>query len=211
MKESVEITARTVDEAIKLAAEQLNIALEEIEYEVLEESHKGFLGLIGGKQARIRANRKPDKILKARKYIQNVTAKMGVITDIIVKESDDSIKMVLAGKNIGLLIGRRGETLDALQYLVNVVANKETNERKRIILDAEGYRRKREETLSQLALRLAEKVRKSGRPVALEPMNPQERRIIHTTLQDNPYVTTLSEGEEPYRKVVISLRGSRGV
>lgn len=206
MTDSITITARTVDEAIKLAAEELNLSLEEIEYEILEESSKGFLGLIGGKQARIKARRKPDQILKARKYIQNVTDKMGVYTDIIVRENSDYIKMVLTGKNIGLLIGRRGETLDALQYLANLVANKETKERKRIVLDAEGYRQKREETLSRLALRLADKVRKSGTPVVLEPMNPQERRIIHTTLQDDQYVRTISEGEEPFRKVVISLR-----
>jgi len=203
---SIEITARTVDEAIKLAAEELNVSLEEIEYEILEESSKGFLGLIGGKQARIKAQKRPDMILKTKKYIEDVTNRMGIKTDVLVDESNQYLKLILTGKNIGMLIGRRGETLDALQYLANLVANKESRERKKIILDAEGYRQRREETLSRLALRLADKVKRTGMQVVLEPMNPQERRIIHTTLQNDHYVQTLSEGEEPFRKVVISLR-----
>jgi len=131
---------------------------------------------------------------------------MGIKTDVLVDESNQYLKLILTGKNIGMLIGRRGETLDALQYLANLVANKESRERKKIILDAEGYRQRREETLSRLALRLADKVKRTGMQVVLEPMNPQERRIIHTTLQNDHYVQTLSEGEEPFRKVVISLR-----
>jgi spoIIIJ-associated protein len=114
--------------------------------------------------------------------------------------------MTVSGENMGVIIGRRGETLDALQYLTNLVVNRKMHERKRIILDAEGYRERRAETLEKLARRLADKVKRTGQRVFLEPMNPQERRIIHTALQNDIYVTTLSEGDEPFRKVVIKPR-----
>jgi spoIIIJ-associated protein len=139
--------------------------------------------------------------------VQDVVSKMGILTDVIIDENREFTKMTLTGKNMGILIGRRGETLDALQYLVNLVANKNIRyDRKKIIIDAEGYRERREETLVRLAHRLAERVRRTGIKLVLEPMNPQERRIIHTTLQDDIYVQTYSEGEDPFRRIVISLR-----
>jgi len=203
---SIEISARTVDEAVKLAAQELDVSLEKIEIEVLEEPAKGFLGILGSRQARIRARVKEDKQDKAKRFLEEVTAHMGIKTTVQIEESDDYVRMTLSGGNLGSIIGRRGETLDALQYLANLVANKEGGERKKIILDAEGYRKRREDTLRTLAKRLADKVKRSGQPVVLEPMNPQERRVIHTALQNDTRVQTLSEGEEPYRKVVISLK-----
>lgn len=201
---SIEVTARTVDEAIKIAAQELGLPLEQVKIEIIEESSKGFLGILGGKQARIKAIAVEDNAQKAQEYLLEVIAKMGIKAKITTEENKEYVKMTISGENMGVIIGRRGETLDALQYLANLVANKKALQRKRIILDTEGYRGRREATLEKLALRLADKVRRTGQRVELEPMSPQERRIIHTTLQNNRHVTTLSEGEEPYRKVVIS-------
>lgn len=203
---SIEISAKTVEEAIKLAAAELDVNLELIEIEVVEEPSKGFLGILGNKQARIRATVKEDKQSRTKKFLEQVTLQMGINTNVITEESAEYVRITLSGGNLGSIIGRRGETLDALQYLTNLVANKQGGERKKIILDAEGYRKRREDTLNTLARRLADRVKRSGQPVVLEPMNPQERRVIHTALQGDTWVQTLSEGEEPYRKVVISLR-----
>lgn len=200
---TIEITARTIDDAIKQAAEELALDVEDIEIEIIEESSKGFLGILGGRLAKIKATPKDNSIAKAKRYLEKVTERMGINANVTVQESNEYIKMVIAGDSMGIIIGRRGETLDALQYLTNLVINKKMQERRRIILDAEGYRGRREETLERLARRLSDKVRRTGQKVFLEPMNPQERRIIHTALQNDRYVTTISEGEEPYRKVVI--------
>lgn len=201
---SVEITARTVDDAVKQAAEELGLSLDDIHIEVLEESSKGFLGILGGKNARIKATPKEENnIGKTKKFLEDILAKMGLEAKVSVEENRDYIKMIIAGDSLGVIIGRRGETLDAIQYLTNLVLNRKANERRRIIIDAEGYRDRREDTLRNLAFRLSDKVKRTGQKIFLEPMNPQERRIIHTALQNDRYVTTLSEGEEPYRKVVI--------
>lgn len=202
---SIEITARSIEEARKQAAGELGVPAEEIEIEVLEESSKGFLGF-GGKMARIRATHQESSVGRAKRYLEEVTARMGINASIGAQETSEYIKLTIEGDGMGIIIGRRGETLDALQYLTNLVANRKSQERKRIILDTEGYRERREETLEKLARRLSEKVRRTGQKVYLEPMNPQERRIIHTALQNDRYVTTLSEGEEPFRKVVIMLK-----
>ena len=139
-------------------------------------------------------------------FLKNVTEKMGVNVDIRVTEEEDHLTAAMMGDELGILIGRRGETLDALQYLTSLQVNKHREGYMRVSLDSENYRRKREEALSKLAMRMAARARKTGRKVTLEPMNPYERRILHSALQNNPYVTTHSEGEEPYRRVVITLR-----
>ncbi len=204
---TLEKTGRTVEEALNQALAELKLSKDEVEIEILEEPNKGLFGIFGSKNARIRVTEKPDPIRTVKKFYEKVTAQMGVKSEILVSEEEDFIKMTLIGDNLGILIGRRGETLDALQYLGNLVANKHNlMERKKIILDAEGYRKRREDTLVNLAARLAEKVKRTGYRVVLEPMNPQERRIIHTALQNDKRVQTYSEGEEPYRKVVITLR-----
>jgi len=203
---TVEITARTVDEAVKQAADEMGLELEDLHIEILEESSKGFLGILGGKQARIKATPKDMSLSRAKDFLKDVAAGIGLKASIRVEENEDAVRMILEGDDLGVIIGRRGETLDAIQYLTNLVANKKSLERRRIILDAEGYRERREQTLRSLAMRLADRVKRSGQRVSLEPMNPQERRIIHTALQEDIYVTTLSEGEEPYRKVVIMPR-----
>ncbi len=139
-------------------------------------------------------------------FLKNVTEKMGVPVAIRVTEEPDHLSIAMMGDTLGILIGRRGDTLDALQYLPSLQVNKHRDEYMRVSLDTENYRAKREEALTKLALRMAGRARKTGRKVTLEPMNPYERRVLHSALQGHPYVTTHSEGEEPYRRVVITLK-----
>ena len=142
----------------------------------------------------------------AHAFLSGLTEKMGVPAALEMMETEEQIKVRLSGENMSILIGRRGETLDALQYLTSLTVNRGREDYIRVSLDTEGYRAKREEALRKLALRMANRVRKSGRRVALEPMNPYERRILHSALQAEPDVTTHSEGEEPYRRVIITLK-----
>lgn len=206
---SIETSARTVEEAIKMALKELNLSEDEVNVEVLEEPSKGFLGILGGKMARVKATPQIDPLLDTKSFLLNVTGKMGLNVDIKITQENEYVKMEFVGNDLGILIGRRGDTLDALQYLANLKANKQSNlrenstDRVRLILDAEDYRQRREETLTRLALKMADRVEKTGRKVVLEPMNPQERRIIHTALQNNEAVQTISEGAEPFRRIII--------
>ena len=147
-----------------------------------------------------------DTARSARDFLKGLTDHMGVPAEIAVGESAEQLKMVLSGENMSILIGRRGETLDALQYLTSLNVNRGREDYLRVSLDTENYRAKREEALRKLAVRMANRAKKSGRRVALEPMNPNERRILHSALQNDPEVTTHSEGEEPYRRVIITLK-----
>lgn len=140
------------------------------------------------------------------KFLRDVTAEMGIDLDFSVRAGNGLVYVNITGQDTGTIIGKRGQTLDAIQYLASIVANKESDEYVRVILDAENYRAKRERTLMNLANRLAGKVERSGRSITLEPMNPYERKVIHSTLQDHPYVKTRSEGKEPYRRVIIERK-----
>ncbi|MBI6872831.1 RNA-binding cell elongation regulator Jag/EloR [Clostridium aciditolerans] len=203
----IEMTGRTVEEALKNALNELKVTEDKIEVEVLDAGNKGFFNLIGARPAKIRVKVKRDYMYEAKTFIRDVLDRMGVKAEIRVKEENNVVKVSLTGPDMGILIGYRGETLDSLQYLISLVVNKgHEMEYKRVILDTENYRIKREETLKRLARRIAEKVRRTGRPVKLEPMNPYERRIIHSALQNDFYVNTYSEGEEPFRKVVVDLK-----
>lgn len=196
---------RTVEEAVELAAADLNLSVEDVEYEVLEEPTKGFLGL-GARSAKVRVTAKKNPEKKALEFTKEVIAKMGLSLNVVSRQSDSIIYIDIDGKDSGTVIGKRGQTLDSLQYLVNLVVNKNTDKYVKVVVNAENYREKRETTLEQLAIRLAGKVSKTKRSVRLEPMNPYERKIIHTTLQDDVRVSTRSEGEEPFRRVVIDVR-----
>lgn len=203
----IDMTGRTVEEATKNALRELNVTEDKIEVEVIEEGSKGFFNIIGAKPAKIRVKVKRDYLDEAKSFLRDVLSCMGIKAEIRIKEEDKVVKITLAGPNMGLLIGYRGETLDAFQYLVSLVINKDhQNEYKRVVLDTENYRAKREETLIRLANKIAYRVRKTGKNTKLEPMNPYERRIIHSALQGNQYVETYSEGEEPYRRVVVDLK-----
>ena len=254
----VEMSAKTVDEAVAKALKELNITADEAVVEVLEEGKKGFLGMFS-KDAKVRVStkekaveevaveveetviekaevveeiieevkevkveaekvfeaREPKKfvvndesIAKAREFLQKVfhAMKIEVVMEKFVNKNDGTVTFKLHGADMGILIGKHGQTLDSLQYLTNLVANKNSAERVRVIIDVEDYRDRRIETLNRLAYRLADKVKRSGERVALEPMNPHERKIIHMALQNDRRVTTLSEGDEPYRHVVIELK-----
>ena len=203
----IEMMGKTVEDAINNALTELKVTRDKVEVKTLEEGSKGFLNIIGVKPAKIRVTVKRDSLYEAKSFLMEVLKSMDMKAEIKIKEENNEIKIDLVGPNMGLLIGYRGETLDSLQYLVSLVINKNHDEEyKRVILDTENYRAKREETLKRLASKIAYKVRVSGRILKLEPMNPYERRIIHSTLQNDPYIYTFSEGEEPYRRVVVDLK-----
>ncbi len=203
----IEIMGKNVEDAINNALIELKVTRDKVEVETLEEGSRGFLNIIGVKPAKIRVSVKKDTLTDVKTFLTDVLQSMNMKAEIKIKQVNNEIKIDLVGSNMGLLIGYRGETLDSLQYLVSLVVNKNHNEEyKRVILDTENYRAKREETLKRLASKIAYKVRVSGRVLKLEPMNPYERRIIHSTLQNDSYIYTFSEGDEPYRRVVVDLK-----
>ena len=212
MVEQIEVTGKTLEEARQAALEQLGVAENMVIFETIEEPSKGFLGMFGGKPARIRATVKElEPVEKGEKFLKDIFAAMNLEVTIEHNETDDGHVFNLIGDNLGILIGKHGQTLDSLQYLSNLAANKGVAEDKvRIILDIESYRSRREDTLRRLAMRLADKVRRTGERIVLEPMNRHERKIIHMALQDNYKIATYSAGDEPYRKVVIELKRGRG-
>lgn len=205
MSISIEKTGKTVEEAIDKALVELQVSMDEVEVEILEMGSKGIFGL-GGKEAKVRVTvgEQTEKI--AMDFLKGVFDYLQVEPAVTVEKKEDALWITLAGNNLGVIIGRRGETLDALQYLTNLVVNRKMAEKQRIILDVEGYRQTREETLKDLAGKMAAKALKMNGPLRLEPMNPHERRIIHMTLQNDERVETYSEGEEPFRRVVIKKK-----
>lgn len=204
---TIEVTGKTVEEALKHALDELKLTKDKVDVEIINEGSKGLFNLIGTKPAKIKVTKKPEPIDNAKEFLINVLSSMNIDAEIRINEENDVIKIDLSGPKMGLVIGYRGETLDSLQYLVSLVINKNhNNSYKRVVLDAENYRKKREETLIRVAQKSAYKVRKSQRPYKLEPMNPYERRIIHSALQEYTDINTHSEGEEPFRRIVISLK-----
>jgi spoIIIJ-associated protein len=203
----LEATGKTVDNALDNALLELKVDKDKVEVEVLDSGSKGFLNLIGSRPAKIRVKVKRDYVEDVRVFVRSILNCMNIKAEIRIKEEENTIKVNLAGSDMGIIIGYRGETLDAIQYLVSLVVNKDHDvEYKRVLLDTENYRVKREETLKRLARRVAEKVKKTRKTVKFEPMNPYERRIIHSSLQNDRYVNTYSEGQEPFRRVVVSLK-----
>ena len=243
--EKIEVTGKTVEEALINAALQLETSSDNLEYEVIEKGSNGLFGFINSKPAKILVSKKqeenaeiieeitveeteevkPEKVVdkgavedKIRKFLNDIFKTMDLeVTIEISFNDDDSIDINLVGGDMGVLIGKRGQTLDSLQYLISLVANKEGGKYFRVKLDTENYRERRKATLESLAKNIAYKVKrtrrtvsfkavKTGRKTNLEPMNPYERRIIHSTLQNDKYVSTKSEGEEPFRHVVVFMK-----
>ena len=205
----ITVTAKNVDEAILQASMQLGVSRDRLQYEVVEKGSAGILGgLIGAKPAVIRATKIETIDEKAADFLHDVFGAMGISVDVEsrLNEEEKELEINLSGDEMGILIGKRGQTLDSLQYLVSLVVNKESEDYLRVKLDTENYRERRKETLETLAKNIAYKVKRTRRSVSLEPMNPYERRIIHSALQNDKYVFTRSEGEEPFRHVVISLK-----
>ena len=203
----ITVTAKTVDEAVTKALIELETTSDKLEYEVVDKGSAGFLG-IGAKPAIIRAKKKETIADKAIEFLSQIFGAMNLEVSITAayNEEEQELSLNLEGDDMGILIGKRGQTLDSIQYLTSLVVNKGREKYVRIKMDTEDYRNRRKETLESLAKNIAYKVKRSRRPVALEPMNPYERRIIHSALQGNKYVETVSEGEEPYRHVVVKLK-----
>lgn len=200
-----EFKAKTVDEAITLASTEFGCASTELDYEVIEKGSSGFLG-IGAKQAVIKAKKKESFLDDIQEYLDNLFKAMDIEAKVTIDydEAEATMDIDVEGPDMGILIGKRGQTLDSLQYLTNRVANKSQDGYVRVKLDTEDYRKRRKQTLENLAKNIAYKVKRSRKPISLEPMNPYERRIIHSALQADDRVSTHSEGEEPYRRVVVT-------
>ncbi len=201
--------AKSVEEAIEMALSELGVSEDMVTVEVLDEGGKGFLGL-GGKDASVRVTVKeiaPDEI--ATSFLTHILESMELSADISLKMEENVMEIDIMGEDMGILIGRRGETLAALQYLTSLAVNRKTEEYYRVILDTENYKKRREDTLVRLAKKLAGNAVRYRRNVTLEAMSPYERRVIHATLQDDPMVSTYSTGEEPNRKVVIAYKGKK--
>ena len=203
----IEVSAKSIEEAITEASITLGIPSSEIEYEVVEKGSTGFLG-IGSKSAVIKARKKFSVEENVREFLSSVFHAMDMEVEILIKidEEEKLIDVELKGDDMGLLIGKRGQTLDSLQYLTNLAVNKHSENYYKVKVDTEDYRKRRKDTLENLAKNIAYKVKRTKRPVALEAMNPFERRVIHSALQNDKFVTTHSEGEEPYRHVVVTLK-----
>lgn len=224
----IEVSARTVDDAITEACEQLSVTSDRLYYDIISEGSNGFLG-INAKPAVIKAAVKEetkeettevpskkdsdnesdvDYVEVTKKFLSDIFSamKMDYSADVSYNEKDSQLDVKLEGADMGVLIGKRGQTLDSLQYLVSLVVNRESKDYIHVKVDTEDYRERRRATLENLASNIGRKVKKTRQPVSLEPMNPYERKIIHSALQNDKFVTTHSEGEEPYRRVVVTLK-----
>lgn len=205
MSKSVKKSAKTVQEATALALAELKLTKDEVTVEVLEEGSKGLFGF-GSKDAvvLVTSNFSPEK--RAKDFLEDVFACMGMRIDIDITHEDKAMKITLSGDNMGIIIGKHGDTLNALEHLVSLTVNRGDGDYVRVILDTENYREKRRQALVRLAENLAGSVVNHKKKITLEPMSSNERRIIHSTLQNNKYVDTYSIGEEPYRRIVIALK-----
>ncbi len=204
--QTVEKKGKNIDEAIKGALDDLGCEIDDVTVEVIEEPSKGLLGL-GKKPAVVRVTRrdKPENIV--RNVVEEILDKMRIDYQINgIEMEEERVRINIVGNDMGLLIGRKGETLNAVQFIVGLIVNRNREEKIRVMLDVEDYRKKREDSLEALALRLSDKVKKTRKNVVMRPMTSQERRIVHTTLQSDPSITTYSMGDEPNRKVVIALK-----
>jgi spoIIIJ-associated protein len=205
-RDRIEKSGKTTEEAIAAALKVLDATEEDVVIEILDPGAKGGLFGIGGRPAMVAVTRKYDPVQAAKEFLREVTVAMGLSTTIETQRKDKYLNINVAGENMGILIGKRGATLDALQYLTNLVVNRCGVPEFSVILDTENYRRRRRETLESLAQNLARKVKAIRKPVSLEPMSRYERHIIHTVLQNDRYIRTYSEGNEPFRHVVITTK-----
>lgn len=208
MKSIIKVS-KTVDEAIREALIELGVKESDVSIEILDEPSKGLFGLIGAKDARVKVSVVYDPVEIADNFLSYILNSMGIHGFSRIKKEGDRLFVNItdiSSTDMGILIGKRGNTLDAIQYLLSLAINRKKDDYLKVILDAEGYRAKREETLIRLANKMAIKAKNGKHPIKLEPMNPYERRIIHFALQSVSGVTTYSEGEEPYRRIVIQSK-----
>lgn len=213
MKEIIK-KGKTVDEAIALALEELGVSREEVEVDVISEGNKGIFG-IGSKDAEVKVTFSCSECACdcengsacdiAKEFIETVLEKLQMNAEVNITSEEDKVNVDISGENMGIIIGRRGETLSSLQYLTNLVVNRKVEDYVKVSIDTENYKQKREEALIKLANKTAEKVIKYRRSFTLEPMNPYERKVIHSALQENSKISTYSTGSEPARRVVVAL------
>ncbi len=201
---AVEESAKTVEEAVEIALAKLDLTAEDVDVEVIEEGSRGFMGIIGGRPAKVRVVVKENTLDRALAFMEQVVATLEIDAEVTGTKVEDGVQIEIEGQNVGVLIGRRGRALDAWQYLTNLAANRGVKDSQRVMLDVAGYRARRVATLERLAKRTAERAMERRRPIRLEPMSAADRRIIHVTLQGHPDVETNSEGREPYRRVIVS-------
>jgi len=203
----IEKTGKTVEDALEAALAELGVDRDQVDYRVIEAPSRALFGILGGREAKVEVTvKKVNPAENAKVFLQKVTSAMGLSVSIDTTVGEENVTLNLRGDDLGLLIGKHGQTLDALQYLTSLASQREGRERLRIIVDIEDYRKRRADTLEQLALRLADRVKRCGERIALEPMTPHERKIIHMCLQEDSLVETYSEGQEPFRRVVISSK-----
>lgn len=207
MRRSLEIKSKNQEEALKKALEQLKVKVEDVEIEVLEAPTKGFLGLIGSKEGRYKFTVIERETDLAHEFVSNILKNANVEANVNVSQENNLIKVNIEGKDAACLIGRRGETLDSIQFLTGLALNKiNKDSNMRVLVDIENYRSKREESLVRYANKVAREVAKTRKTKRLDYMNPYERRIVHSALQNDKYVTTYSEGTDPYRRLVIEYK-----
>ena len=211
----IEAEGKTVEEAIYKACQEFNLPEEKLDIEIISDSSSGFFGLVGVKKAKIKASVKEsennNKVDIAKRALEEILVRLQADATVDAMDSGDKIHLNINGDGSGLLIGRRGQTLDALQHIVDKIVNRSSEDRRRIIIDTERYRERRVESLENLALRIGEQVKKLGKPVSITPLNAHDRRIIHMTLQNDEKLTTRSKGDGHLRRIVVSTRKNRNV
>lgn len=197
-------TGQNVDEAVESALAQLKTTKDRTEIDVIDEGKKGLFGLFGNRPAVVKVTVKIDAVEETVKYLKAIGENLGAPIEVEVKREGKTVLFTLTGEKIALLIGKRGQTLNSLQFLTQLVMNRYSEQYSTVLLDAEDYRKRRNETLVQLADRLAQKAVRTGQTVALEPMPSYERKVIHTALMSNKKIKTYSDGTEPHRHIVIA-------
>lgn len=202
---ALEVQAKTVEEAVDKALSELDTCREAVDIEVLEEGHRGFFGLMA-KDAKVKVVVKETPLIRTEKFLHGLLAHFDIEADFSVRQEKQIIRVEFSGRHVGTLIGRHGTTLDAIQFITSLAVNRGDGQYMRIYMDAQNYRKRREMALEKLAHKMARRAVSTGRRVVLEPMNPNERRIIHTALQNHEEVNTGSIGEGQHRRVVISLK-----
>ncbi|QMV42189.1 RNA-binding cell elongation regulator Jag/EloR [Cohnella cholangitidis] len=199
-------SGKTVEDAVRNGLAQLGVQEDRVNIKVLEQANKGLFGLIGAREAKVELELLPDGVEEAMKFLREVSGAMELTVSVERVDENDAVRINITGSDLGILIGRRGQTLDSLQYLVNIVANRHSDRHLRIVLDAEQFRERRRQTLEALSERMAMRVIRTRKEIVLEPMTSSERKIIHARLQSNPSVRTFSQGDEPNRRIVIALK-----
>jgi spoIIIJ-associated protein len=199
-------SGKTVEEALRNGLDQLGVGQDRVKYSVLEQPSKGLFGLFGVKEAKVEIELIPDGVEEALRFLHDVTEAMNVKVKVERTDEPGGVRVNLTGSDLGILIGRRGQTLDSLQFLMNIVANRHSDRHLKIVLDAENFRERRRKTLESLSDRMASQVVRTRKEIVLEPMSSQERKIIHARLQSHPHVKTYSKGDEPNRSIVIALK-----